>query len=139
MSTTFELIQANDHRARVWRILVLYVLCGMHAQRRAACCTSAECQLGAPQHPLVRSCKADTLHRERRRLLRRIQYLLGSGDAVSLWQFDRQRPSVIRHQVIHHLQQSTLQFLQRFASAIEAFFGQSSSHCFSVTDGYASK
>ena len=55
------LIQANDHRAILWRILVLYVLCGMHAQHRAACCASAECQLGAPQHPLVRSCKADTL------------------------------------------------------------------------------
>ena len=34
----------------------------MHAQQHAACCTCAECQLGAPQHPLVRSCKADTLH-----------------------------------------------------------------------------
>ena len=45
------LIQANDHRSIHWRILVLYVLCGMHVQCCVACCMSAECQLGALQHP----------------------------------------------------------------------------------------
>ena len=45
------LIQTNDHRAIQWHILVLYVLCGMHAPCHAAYCASAESQLGAPQHP----------------------------------------------------------------------------------------